>query len=201
MFFQTLISHPTYFIYYVSLVIVSITLHELAHGWAAISQGDDTPQITGHLTLNPVVHMGWQSIIFLCLAGIAWGQMPVNPYKFRSGKLGKILVSAAGPLSNLGLSILFIILIKLSSVNLSSALLSTNFLYIGAYLNCVLFLFNLLPIPPLDGFSIFSEIFPELQRLKNTQFGLFALMILFLSPFKVVIAVAANLFLKIMLGV
>ncbi|MCV3215717.1 hypothetical protein OGM63_19740 [Plectonema radiosum NIES-515] len=61
-----------------------------------MSQGDDTPQRTGHLTLNPVVHMGWESIIFLCIAGIAWGQMPVNPSKFRSAKLGNIIVSAAG---------------------------------------------------------------------------------------------------------
>ncbi len=95
MFIQQLIKDPIYFFRIVTILIFSITLHELAHGWAAISQGDDTPQKTGHLTLNPVVHMGWESIIFLCIAGIAWGQMPVNPDKFRSKKIGNILVSAA----------------------------------------------------------------------------------------------------------
>ncbi len=88
MFIQTLITEPIHFFRIVVIVIFSITFHELAHGWAAMSQGDNTPQQTGHLTLNPVVHMGKESLIFLCLMGIAWGQMPVNPSKFRSGKLG-----------------------------------------------------------------------------------------------------------------
>lgn len=64
----------------------SIVIHELAHGFAAISQGDRTPISQGHITLNPVVHMGWPSLIFLVIAGIAWGQMPVNPSKFRYPK-------------------------------------------------------------------------------------------------------------------
>lgn len=198
MFFETLITHPTHFIYYVSLIIISITLHELAHGWVAVSQGDDTPQKTGHLTLNPVVHMGWESMIFLCLAGIAWGQMPVNPSKFRSGKLGNILVSAAGPFTNLALSILFVILFKLDS---QSGLLNTVFLYIGAHINFVLFLFNLLPIPPLDGFRVFSEIFPQLKSVEDTPFGLFALMILFLTPFGLGIGALADLAIRFMIQI
>jgi Zn-dependent protease len=179
MFIQTLITEPIHFFRIVVIVIFSITLHELAHGWAAMSQGDNTPQQTGHLTLNPVVHMGKESIIFLCLMGIAWGQMPVNPSKFRSGKLGNILVSAAGPLSNLALGILFTVLLKLFNV---SGLLSVEFLYLAARINFTLFLFNLLPIPPLDGFHVFSEIFPQLKPLQYTQFGLFAMMLLFIIP-------------------
>ncbi|MEH1864296.1 MAG: site-2 protease family protein [Nostoc sp.] len=179
MFIQTLITEPIHFFRIVVIVIFSITLHELAHGLAAMSQGDNTPQQTGHLTLNPVVHMGKESIIFLCLMGIAWGQMPVNPSKFRSGKLGNILVSAAGPLSNLALGILFTVLLKLFHL---SGLLSVEFLYLAARINLTLFLFNLLPIPPLDGFHVFSEIFPQLKPLQYTQFGLFAMMLLFIIP-------------------
>ena len=67
-------------------VIASITLHELAHGWAAIFQGDDTPLVTGHMTANPVVHMGIPSIFIFLLLGIAWGAMPINPYKLRNKK-------------------------------------------------------------------------------------------------------------------
>ncbi len=182
MFINTLIINPIHFFRIVVIIIFSITLHELAHGWTAMSQGDDTPQKTGHLTLNPVVHMGWESIIFLCIAGIAWGKMPVNPSKFRSAKLGNILVSAAGPLSNLALGILFIVLLKIySNLNLSG-LLSVEFVSLAARINLMLFLFNLLPIPPLDGFHIFSEIFPKLKQLEKTQFGVFALMLLFLIP-------------------
>lgn len=182
MFIQTLISDPIHFCRIVVIVIFSITLHELAHGWAAISQGDDTPRKTGHLTLNPVTHMGKESLIFLCLTGIAWGQMPVNPSKFRSAKLGNILVSAAGPFLNLALGLLFIFFLKLYFHPNLTGVLSFEFLYLAARINLTLFLFNLLPIPPLDGFYVFSEIFPRLRSLQNTQFGLFALMLLFIIP-------------------
>ncbi|MEH1966530.1 site-2 protease family protein [Nostoc sp.] len=201
MFIQTLITEPIYFCRIVVIVIFSITLHELAHGLAAMSQGDNTPQQTGHLTLNPVVHMGKESIIFLCLMGIAWGQMPVNPSKFRSGKLGNILVSVAGPLSNLALGILFIMMLKFISNPSLSGLLSGEFLYIAARINLTLFLFNLLPIPPLDGFRVFSEIFPQLKPLQYSQFGIFAMMLLFIIPeFGMGLSAITNLVIESALG-
>ena len=70
MFIESLIHEPIFFLRVVAIVIMSICLHELGHGFTAISQGDDTPRKSGHLTLNPLVHMGWPAIIFLCLAGI-----------------------------------------------------------------------------------------------------------------------------------
>ncbi|MBD2676458.1 MULTISPECIES: site-2 protease family protein [Nostoc] len=201
MFIETLFTEPIYFFRIIIIVIFSITLHELAHGWAAMSQGDNTPQKTGHLTLNPVVHMGKESIIFLCLMGIAWGQMPVNPSKFRSPKLGNILVSAAGPLSNLTLGIIFILVLKLLANFSFSALFSVEFLYLAARINLTLFLFNLLPIPPLDGFHVFSEIFPKLKPLENTQFGIFAMMLLFIIPeFGIGLSGIADLLIRLMLG-
>lgn len=182
MFIQTLITEPILFLRIVVIVIFSITLHELAHGLAAMSQGDNTPQKTGHMTLNPVVHMGVESMIFLCLTGIAWGQMPVNPAKFKDAKLGNIIVSAAGPLSNLILGVLFTGLLKIVANPDISGVFSFEFLYLAARINLMLFLFNLLPVPPLDGFHVFSEIFPKLKPLENTQFGIFAMMLLFLVP-------------------
>lgn len=182
MFIETLAINPLLFFRIVLILIISVSLHELAHGWAALSQGDDTPKKTGHMTVNPVVHMGWESIIFLCLGGICWGRMPVNPSKFRSPKWGNILVSAAGPLLNLGLAFLFIMLLRLSSSPPLDGILSYQFLYLGASINLSLFIFNLLPIPPLDGFHVFSEIFPALKPLKDSPFGCFALMIIFISP-------------------
>jgi len=179
MFLNTLIINPVFFFRYIVIIVISITLHELAHGFAAMSQGDDTPKRTGHMTLNPVVHMGWGAIIFLCIAGISWGQMPVNPYKFRNGRLSDIWVSAAGPLSNLALGFLFIALLL---IYYNSGLLSRDFLYLAARINLTLFLLNMLPIPPLDGFGIFSNIFPELKQLKDSPIGLFGLMIIFLIP-------------------
>ncbi|BAY12715.1 site-2 protease family protein [Calothrix sp. NIES-2098] len=182
MFINTLFTNPIHFFRVVVIVIISITLHELAHGWAAMSQGDDTPERTGHLTPNPVVHMGWESIIFLCLAGIAWGKMPVNPYKFRWGKLSNILVSAAGPLCNLALAILCISLCKFFLYSPFRQIASVEFIYMAARINLILFLFNLIPLPPLDGFYVFSEIFPKLKALENSQFASLALFLLFLIP-------------------
>ncbi|AFY56993.1 Zn-dependent protease [Rivularia sp. PCC 7116] len=179
MFLTTLVTHPAFFFRYIVIVIISICLHELAHGFAALSQGDDTPKKLGHITLNPVVHMGVESIIFLCLVGMSWGQMPVNPYKFRNGKFSDILVSAAGPLCNLALGFIFIALLSLFY---NSGFISKDFLYLAARINLAQFIFNLLPIPPLDGFHIFSNIFPELKQLERSQMGAFGLMIVFLIP-------------------
>jgi Zn-dependent protease len=178
MFFQMLAENPIRYFRVVVILIISITLHELAHGFAALNQGDDTPRRTGHMTLNPLVHMGWKSITFLAIAGIAWGEMPVNPAKFRSAKLGNILVSIAGPFLNLSLGILFSLLLLLSS---QFKFLSIEFIYFTAKINLSLFLLNLLPIPPLDGFHVFSEMFPSLKSLNNSPIGLFAMTIIILS--------------------
>lgn len=192
MFIKTLLFEPLFFLRIILIVIASITLHELAHGWVALSQGDDTPKRSGHMTLNPIVHMGWESILFLCIGGLAWGQMPVNPSRFRRKKLGNILVSAAGPFLNLALGILFIILLKLDMSIFTVRILSREFLYLGAYINLTLFMFNLLPFPPLDGFHVYSEFFPVLKPLKNSPLGLFALIILFLSGFSSALSILAN---------
>ena len=161
MFINVLFADPVFFFRYIAIIVVSITLHELGHGFAAKGQGDNTPQKAGHITLNPVIHMGVQSMIFLCIAGISWGQMPVNPDKFRNGRFSDIIVSAAGPLTNLALGIIFASLLL---IFYSSGLISRDFLYLAARVNFTLFLLNMLPIPPLDGFHIYSNIFPILKK-------------------------------------
>ena len=93
-------------------VIISIVLHELAHGWAAIWQGDDTPRLQGHMTADPMVHMGGMSLLMLVLVGFAFGAMPVNPHNFRS-KYGDALVSAAGPAMNFLLALVSLIALGL----------------------------------------------------------------------------------------
>ncbi len=199
MLINNLFTEPVSFFSYIAIIVFSIVLHELAHGWAAMSQGDDTPKRTGHLTLNPVVHMGWESIIFLCFTGICWGQMPVNPSKFRSPKWGNILVSGAGPFSNLVLGIFFIILLRIYTHLIDSGFLSIIGMVI--HINLRLFLFNLLPIPPLDGFHIYSNIFPKLKELENTEFGIFALVLIFIVPgFDETLNFIISLMIKIIAG-
>ena len=181
MFINDLFTNPVFFFRYIVIIILSICIHELAHGVAALSQGDDTPNKSGHMTMNPVVHMGWESMLFLVMTGMCWGKMPVNPAKFRSPKFGSILVAAAGPLSNLALAVLFIVLIKLSFLPFLSGFLSFQFLLMAAQINLILCMLNLIPIPPLDGFHVLSEIFPALKPMENSPFALLALMIVFLG--------------------
>ena len=152
--------------------IFSITMHELAHGWAALSQGDDTPRIYGRMTPNPVVHMGWVSLILLALTGIAWGMMPVDPSKFRWGRRGRIVVWGAGPAMNVvlwllcwgGLGLLLrdeiaangSVLRAIRSLPEGLAFPMSIFLLIGGGLNGMLALFNMLPLPPFDGASVLA---------------------------------------------
>jgi Zn-dependent protease len=179
MFLLTLFSDPIHFSRIVLILIISITLHELGHGFAALSQGDDTPRTTGHITLNPVVHMGVPSLIFLVLTGITWGAMPVNPSRFRVPIWSDVLVSAAGPLTNLGLGFLAILILKLMYVT-DTRVLSETFFLMFAQINVVLCLFNLLPIPPLDGFHICSELIPSLKPMRYSPYGMLILVVVFI---------------------
>ncbi|MDX1920136.1 MAG: site-2 protease family protein [Candidatus Caenarcaniphilales bacterium] len=187
MFFELLFKQPETFVSTVILVVVSVIIHELAHGLVAISQGDNTPKELGHITLNPVTHLGWAGIVFLFLFGISWGQMPVDRRNFKHASWSNILVSAAGPLSNLVLSFIFIIGIVAFSYfkdflpfNHGFAI---KFMFVGAVMNLVLCFFNLLPVPPLDGFSIASEAMPPLKSLaKNPYLPLIFLLVIFNVP-------------------
>jgi Zn-dependent protease len=180
LFLLQLFRDPIYFCRVVVILVLSVTIHELSHGFAAISQGDDTPEKLGHMTPNPVVHMGVPSIILLLIAGITWGQMPVNPSKFTYPRLSDIIVAAAGPLSNLTLAILATLVVVVA--NLQNWPVSTEFFSIAAFINMMLCFFNLLPFPPLDGFTIASEMFPSLRPLRNSPFGFFCMMLLFMVP-------------------
>ncbi len=181
MFLEYLFKDPIFYIRVVAVLMISISLHELGHGIAAISQGDDTPVIKGHITMNPLVHMGIHSIFFLLFAGMAWGQMPVNPGKFRNPKWGNILVSAAGPLTNIALGMLAVVIINLALYFSWNRVISLEFFRIIAIFNFALCLFNLIPIPPLDGYHVASELIPEMKALGKTQIGLALFMILFIS--------------------
>ncbi len=168
-------------------VLLSITLHELAHGWAAIWQGDDTPLRHGRMTVNPIVHMGLNSLIMFALCGIAWGQMPVNRYRFKDGHRGDVYVSAAGPAMNLLIAVACVILVTLwLHLGPQGSNLARNgaiFLYLGVFLNLILAPFNLLPIPPLGGSRILAGLWPRARELYERPqaqlFGLFVFIVIF----------------------
>jgi Zn-dependent protease len=148
-------------------VIAAITLHELAHGWAAIWQGDDTPRELGHMTPNPFVHMGGMSLLMLALFGFAWGLMPTDPSRYRWGRRGRIVVAGAGPAMNVLLAFICLTLLGLylakglpaSTTELTPGQANlVTFLKTGGWLNLFLAAFNLLPVYPLDGSSVLAGI-------------------------------------------
>ncbi|MFO0836700.1 MAG: site-2 protease family protein [Phycisphaerales bacterium] len=178
---------PIYLVAWVFWVIFSIVLHELGHGWAAIRQGDTTPIETGHMTWNPLVHMGQTSLIMFALVGIAWGQMPVSPSRFR-GRYGDAYVSFAGPFMNLLLfiacSIGGVVYLRLmSTMPEGFAYNLLVFLERGAVLNLALMLFNLLPVPPLDGSRILGDFWPKYYEMISTERGQMFTFIAFVVTF------------------
>ena len=163
-------------------VIGSIVLHELAHGWAAIWCGDRTPIEMGHMTWNPLVHMGPVSLIMFALVGIAWGAMPVSPSRFRR-RYDDALVSLAGPAMNVLLALIagivgglwYVVGARIAADNVQDNV--RIFLWIGTSLNIALALFNLVPVPPLDGSKIAARFFPAYERFIHSEQGAVASMI------------------------
>lgn len=168
MFISTFFTDPTTYISWVALIMFSICVHEFSHAWTALKQGDSTAADLGYLTLNPLQQMGMFSIVLLCIIGICWGSVPVNPRRMRR-RYSHALVSFAGPAANILLVLAFSFLSAIFSQNLGmNAGLSksfANFFFLGAALNGFLFLLNMLPLPILDGWTVYSFLFPPLKRV------------------------------------
>ncbi len=168
LFLQTLTEDPVTYVSVVVGVVVSIVLHELGHGVAALWQGDDTPRVSGHMTWDPLVHMGALSLGLLMVVGIAFGAMPVDRTRFRSRR-GDLYVAAAGPATNLLLAGVALTLLGVwwAATGPAAGGLARNaqyFLQMLGTMNIVLCLFNLLPIPPLDGSTVLASLLPGYRR-------------------------------------
>ena len=145
--------------------LVCITLHELSHGYTAYLLGDDTAKSRGRLTLNPIKHMDVMGLLMMLVFHVGWAKpVPVNMYKFKNPKRGMALTALAGPMSNLVIAVVFMFVSGLLYIPLYSS--GVGYFFLGmlqltAYISVGLGLFNLIPIPPLDGskvlFSLMSD--------------------------------------------
>ena len=160
MIINLLFSEPVFFLIWLLSIFIGITVHEFAHAFAANSAGDPTAKNMGRLTLNPLAHLDLWGLAFLLLAGFGYGKpVPVNPYNLKNQKWGTIWVAAAGPLSNLLQIIIFGVALNFL-LFLGPNNLLVYFLFTLIYINIILLVFNLLPIPPLDGSNIFLKLLP-----------------------------------------
>ena len=194
-------------IFFIIILIFSVILHELSHGYVADMLGDPTARLAGRLTINPVPHIDiFGSIILpavLILTGsgvvIGWAKpVPYNPYNLKNQKWGTLAVSAAGILTNFLIALIFSLIIRFVPD------LSLSFLIIAKMiitLNIILGVFNLLPIPPLDGSKIALALFPRwfypIQEFAERNFmfvilGLLILLPVFIGP--IVIAITSLIF-------
>ena len=165
------------------LFLTSMPVHEWAHAWAAYQLGDDTAARQGRLTINPLAHLDPIGTLLLFVAGYGWGKpVPVNPNRFRGNRrLGHALVSLAGPFSNLVLAMLACIPLRLARLfGLAGALtgLPLNVLSIFVGINLSLMIFNLIPIPPLDGSRVLTWLLPRSIANQIAQFERYGSLIL-----------------------
>jgi Zn-dependent protease len=182
-----LFREPIAFVAFVVALAIAFTLHEFSHAAAAVAQGDQTPRAQGRLSLNPARHIEPVGALLILIAGIGWAR-PVEfmPSRLRLGRVGAVLVALVGPIANFVLAFVAAILIRVGDEG--GWLYSGSWdIFLGVFfqLNVVLGVFNLLPIPPLDGSRLLSILLPPsmhgiLEFLE--RYGVFILLAILLIP-------------------
>lgn len=155
------------FIFVIIALLLSVVIHEVMHGYAADMLGDPTARLEGRLTLNPIAHIDplgtiiIPGLLLLTNAGILFGwarPVPYNPFNLRNQRWGEALVAFAGPAVNIAIALVFGILIRFGGLGLGAGFLELAGVVV--YINILLALFNLIPIPPLDGSKILKALLP-----------------------------------------
>ncbi|HEY4715038.1 MAG TPA: site-2 protease family protein [Candidatus Paceibacterota bacterium] len=179
-------------IFYIVILIMSVIIHEISHGYAAKFLGDNTAEYAGRLTLNPLKHLDpigsvlVPLILIISKAGFVFGwakPVPYNEFNLRNRKWGTVVVASAGIISNLTLALLFGLLIRIS---ISMDFASPAFLSISGLIvlvNIVLGIFNLIPIPPLDGSKILFSLLPAGWRRVQIILEQYSLVVLIIFIF------------------
>ena len=175
LFITRAFTEPKTFFMITIVVIFSICLHEFFHAWTALQFGDSTAADRGHLTLNPLKQMGPFSIIMFLVLGFAWGAVPVDNYILRArNRHAPAIVALAGPATNLGLFLIAFFaygflhprIWNLIENEVAGQTIVEFFLILGCY-NAFLCIFNLLPVPGLDGWAALTQYVPRLKSLSS----------------------------------
>ncbi len=167
-------------IIFVGIILVSLSIHEYAHAKAADVMGDPTPRMAGRLTINPLAHLDPIGFLMLLIVRIGWAKpVPINPYNFKNPEKGMMITGLAGPISNFLLAWVLAILLKTIPLN--------NYLWVevmqsAIYINLALMIFNLLPIPPLDGSRIFTQYMPVEWQMNLERYGFMILIGILIFP-------------------
>ncbi len=194
----------------IGVLLVSMSVHEAMHAFVGLKLGDDTAAEQGRVSLNPLKHIDPLmtvvlpaiTLILFHAPILAAKPVPFNPERVKYGEYGAALIAAAGPLANLLLAVIAVIITRLVGVDvLNSSGLGASIAYTFITLNIALFVFNLIPIPPLDGSRVLYAFAPEpVQRImmQLEPFGLFIIFALILTPAIQLGAIISNLNLAIL---
>ncbi|HEX6129907.1 MAG TPA: site-2 protease family protein [Candidatus Limnocylindria bacterium] len=167
-------------------LLVGLTFHEFSHAFLADQLGDHRPRALGRVSLNPVRHIDPMGAIMLLMVGFGWAKpVPVNPYALRPGRRGMSMVAAAGPVANAVVALVAAVLFRLlGGMGIGGFVLDV--VWFTVLFNWVLAIFNLLPIPPLDGYNIVLPFLPPnvaMQVQRNAHYGMLVLLGLILVSY------------------
>ena len=193
------------FLFYLAILIISVVVHEVSHGAVAYMLGDPTAKLAGRLTLNPIPHIDpFGSLLLpflLIVAGLppfGWAKpVPYNPYNLKNQKWGSALVGAAGPLANLAIAVSFGTLLRFLPLGDNPALVpAATIITMIVYLNITLGIFNLLPIPPLDGSKVLFALpmVPTAVKAILSQYGFFILVAFMFFGFQFISPIIYGIF-------
>lgn len=168
-----------------SVFLLSVSCHEFAHGYSAYLMGDNSAKLSGRLSLNPLRHFDAFAVIFFLVFRFGWAKgVPVNPMNFKDRRKGMVYSALAGPLTNIFIMFISLIILKLIyKIPFRSEVMYNIFYYIAVFfrymvsVNAMLAIFNLFPMPPLDGSKIFFAVLPERLYFKALSYDRYMMIV------------------------
>lgn len=194
----------------VPTTLLALTVHELAHGWVSSKLGDPTPRYQGRLTMNPLAHLDLIGTILMILTGFGWAKpVQINPNYYKNRTKGMALVAVAGPLANFILAFIgilagYIIILLCLLAGVTNSVINTleSIVFVFAFRNLCFMVFNLIPLPPLDGFKVAGLFIPSriyYNILRYEQYVILIIMFLSLSgAFNSIIGTGVNFFMNML---